>query len=32
VTHIVNVRVPDVDAAFARAREQGARIIEELTT
>jgi len=32
VTHMVKVRVPDVDAAFARAREQGARIVEELTT
>jgi uncharacterized glyoxalase superfamily protein PhnB len=32
VTHIVKVRVPDVDAAFARAREHGARVVEELTT
>ena len=32
VTHIIKVRVPDVDAAFARAREAGARVIEELTT
>ena len=32
VTHLVKVRVPDVDAAFARARERGARVIEELTT
>jgi uncharacterized glyoxalase superfamily protein PhnB len=32
VTHIVKVRVPDVDAAFARARETGARVVEELTT
>src|SRR6187399_828979 len=32
VTHIVKVRVPDVDAAFARAREAGARVVEELTT
>ena len=31
-THLVKVRVPDVDAAFARAREQGARVVEELTT
>lgn len=31
VTHIVKVRVPD-DAAFARAREAGARVVEELTT
>jgi uncharacterized glyoxalase superfamily protein PhnB len=32
VTHIVKVRVPDVDAAFAQARDLGARVIEELTT
>jgi uncharacterized glyoxalase superfamily protein PhnB len=32
VTHIVKVRVPDVDAAFARARGVGARVVEELTT
>src|SRR5438067_12800333 len=32
VTHIVKVRVPDVDAAFARARETGALVVEELTT
>jgi uncharacterized glyoxalase superfamily protein PhnB len=32
VTHLVKVRVPDVDAAFARARERGARVVEELTT
>jgi uncharacterized glyoxalase superfamily protein PhnB len=32
VTHIVKVRVPDVDAAFARAREAGARVVEELRT
>jgi uncharacterized glyoxalase superfamily protein PhnB len=31
-THLVKVRVPDVDAAFSRAREQGARVVEELTT
>jgi uncharacterized glyoxalase superfamily protein PhnB len=31
-THLIKVRVPDVDAAFARAREQGARVIEDLTT
>jgi uncharacterized glyoxalase superfamily protein PhnB len=31
-THLVKVRVPDVDAAFARARDQGARVVEELTT
>jgi uncharacterized glyoxalase superfamily protein PhnB len=32
VTHLVKVRVPDVDAAFARARSCGARIVEELRT
>jgi uncharacterized glyoxalase superfamily protein PhnB len=32
VTHLVKVRVPDVDAAFARARDAGARVVEELTT
>jgi len=32
VTHLVKVRVPDVDAAFARARDRGARVVEELTT
>ena len=32
VTHLVKVRVPDVDAAFARARERGARVVDELTT
>jgi uncharacterized glyoxalase superfamily protein PhnB len=32
VTHLLKVRVPDVDAAFARARDQGARVVEELTT
>jgi uncharacterized glyoxalase superfamily protein PhnB len=31
-THLVKVRVPDVDVAFARARDQGARVVEELTT
>jgi uncharacterized glyoxalase superfamily protein PhnB len=31
-THLIKVRVPDVDAAFARARERGARVVEELTT
>jgi uncharacterized glyoxalase superfamily protein PhnB len=30
--HLIKVRVPDVDAAFARAREGGARVIEDLTT
>ena len=31
-SHLIKVRVPDVDAAFARAREHGARVVEELTT
>jgi uncharacterized glyoxalase superfamily protein PhnB len=30
--HVIKVRVPDVDAAFARACECGARVVEELTT
>lgn len=32
VTHVIKVRVPDVDAAFARAREHGARVVEDLET
>jgi uncharacterized glyoxalase superfamily protein PhnB len=32
VTQVVKVRVPDVDAAFARAQEHGARVVEELRT
>jgi uncharacterized glyoxalase superfamily protein PhnB len=32
VTHLVKVRVPDVDAAFARARDFGARVLEDPTT
>ena len=32
VTQVVKVRVPDVDEAFARARESGARVVEELRT
>ena len=32
VTHILKVRVPDVDAAFAQACEVGGRVVEELTT
>jgi uncharacterized glyoxalase superfamily protein PhnB len=32
VTHIIKVRVPDVDAAFARARDSGARVLQEPTT
>ena len=31
-THLIKVRVSDVDAAFARARDHGARVVEELTT
>ena len=31
-THLLKVRVPDVDAAFARARDCDARVVEELTT
>lgn len=31
-THLIKVRVLDVDAAFARAVEHGARVVEELTT
>ena len=32
VTHLVKVRVQDVDAAFARARDFGARVLEEPMT
>src|SRR4029077_12098905 len=32
VTHLLKVRVPDVDAAFARARDFGARVVGEPTT
>jgi uncharacterized glyoxalase superfamily protein PhnB len=32
VAHLIKVRVSDVDAAFARACGQGARVVEELTT
>jgi uncharacterized glyoxalase superfamily protein PhnB len=32
MTHLVKVRVPDVDAAFARACSQCARVVEELRT
>jgi uncharacterized glyoxalase superfamily protein PhnB len=32
VTHIIKVRVPDVDTAFARAHDFGARVLDELTT
>jgi uncharacterized glyoxalase superfamily protein PhnB len=31
-THLVKVRVPDVDAAFARACRQGGRVVEDLRT
>jgi len=32
VTHLLKVRVPDVDAAFSRAEASGARVVEELKT
>jgi uncharacterized glyoxalase superfamily protein PhnB len=32
VTHLVKVRVPDVDAAFARARDFGARVLQQPKT
>jgi uncharacterized glyoxalase superfamily protein PhnB len=32
VTQIVKVRVPDVDAAFGRAKEAGARVLDEPKT
>ena len=32
VTHVVKVRVEDVDTAFARARDAGARVLQEPTT
>ena len=32
MTHVVKVRVVDVDAAFARASEHGACVLEEPTT
>jgi uncharacterized glyoxalase superfamily protein PhnB len=32
VTHLIKVRVPDVDAAFARARDSGARVLQEPVT
>ena len=31
-THLIKVRVRDVDSAFARACDQGARVVEDLTT
>jgi uncharacterized glyoxalase superfamily protein PhnB len=32
VLHVIKVRVPDVDAAFERARENGARVVEDVQT
>jgi uncharacterized glyoxalase superfamily protein PhnB len=32
VTHLIKVRVADVDAAFARARDNGGHVVEELET
>jgi uncharacterized glyoxalase superfamily protein PhnB len=32
ITQLVKVRVPDVDAAFARARDFGARVVDEPQT
>ena len=32
VTQLIKIKVPDVDAAFARARDSGARVLEEPTT
>ena len=32
VTHLLKVRVPDAGAAFARARDCGGRVVEELRT
>ncbi len=32
VTHVVKVRVPDVDVAFGRARDFGARVLEDPRT
>ena len=29
VTHVIKVRVPDVDAAYAQARDAGARVVME---
>src|SRR5690242_3688914 len=31
-THLIKIRVPDVDAAFARARAAGAQVLRELQT
>jgi uncharacterized glyoxalase superfamily protein PhnB len=32
VTHLIKIKVPDVDAAFIRARDFGARVLDEPTT
>jgi uncharacterized glyoxalase superfamily protein PhnB len=32
VTHLIKIKVPDVDAAFTRARDFGACVLEEPTT
>jgi uncharacterized glyoxalase superfamily protein PhnB len=32
VTHVIKLRVADVDAALARALEHGARLVDELHT
>jgi uncharacterized glyoxalase superfamily protein PhnB len=32
VTHLIKVRMPDVDAAFAHARDSGARVLQEPVT
>jgi uncharacterized glyoxalase superfamily protein PhnB len=31
-THLIKVRVPDVDAAFARARDHGGQVLDELAS
>jgi uncharacterized glyoxalase superfamily protein PhnB len=31
-THLIKVRVPDVDSAFARACKRGARVVDDLTS
>jgi uncharacterized glyoxalase superfamily protein PhnB len=31
-SHLIKVRVSDADSTFARACEQGARVVEDLTT
>jgi uncharacterized glyoxalase superfamily protein PhnB len=32
MSHLIKVRVPDVDVAFARARDHGARVVEDVRT